>query len=53
MNEEKILEKISKGREYRSMQMDTIEDGDKKVVEGYATTFSQPYDLYSFDDENG
>lgn len=53
MSEDKIMEKIKKGREYRAMQMDAIEDGSRKVVEGYATTFGQPYVLYSYDGEDG
>ena len=37
------------GREYRSMTMSVAsnEDDGSMVVEGYATTFNQPYTLYS------
>lgn len=41
---EKMQQKIDNGREYRSMQMN-IADEDF-IVEGYATTFDQPYHLY-------
>ena len=41
---EKMQQKIDNGREYRSMQMN-IADEDY-IVEGYATTFDQPYHLY-------
>jgi len=37
--------RIDKGIQYRSMQMRAA-DSDKKVVEGYATTFNEPYVLY-------
>ena len=50
---EKILAKIEAGREYRNIDVSGIEtreaDG-QMIVEGYATTFNQPYELYSFDD---
>lgn len=50
--DEKVLQKISKGREYRAMTMDAVET-DGKIVEGYATTFDQKYPLYSFEDVKG
>ena len=37
--------RIDKGIQYRSMQMRAA-DSDKMVVEGYATTFNEPYVLY-------
>jgi HK97 family phage prohead protease len=37
--------KLENGREYRSMRMDVAE-ADDYVVEGYATTFDEPYHLY-------
>lgn len=46
---EKQRAKIESGREYRSMIMtvrSADEDGESMVVEGYATTFNQPYVLY-------
>ena len=48
--EEKMLKKLNEGRAYRSMVMEASDD---KIVEGYASTFEQPYDLYSFKDKNG
>lgn len=44
---QKVIEKINSGREYRAMQMDAIAEG--TTVEGYATTFNQPYKLYDVD----
>lgn len=43
--------KIESGREYRSMVLDALDD--EKVVEGYATTFDEPYELYAYHDEFG
>lgn len=43
----KIDEKILNGRQYRNMQLDAKEDEKECRVEGYATTFDQPYLLYS------
>lgn len=43
MNQE-ILQRIEKGIQYRDMNMTTLDD--KKVVNGYATTFNSPYVLY-------
>ena len=37
--------RIDKGIQYRSMQMRAA-DSDRMVVEGYATTFNEPYVLY-------
>lgn len=51
--DEKILQKINNGREYRSMVVEIREDDSEKIVEGYATTFDQPYDLYSFEGKDG
>ena len=50
--EEEILNKLNKGREFRAMSMtatDTVdpEGNEAKVVEGYATTFNEPYYLYT------
>lgn len=54
---EKVLKKIDNGREYRSMVLEVreVEDGvvDEMRVEGYATTFNEPYYLYSFEREDG
>lgn len=45
---DKQLNRMRDGREYRSMVMEVraAEDGEDMVVEGYATTFNQPYLLY-------
>lgn len=48
---ELIQKKLDQGREYRSMMMAPAEED--KTVEGYATTFEQTYDLYSYEDKNG
>lgn len=44
---QKVLDKINSGREYRAMQLNAVDESYK--VEGYATTFNQPYYLYSVD----
>lgn len=43
---DKQLRRLSDGREYRSMTMRALGDSDSMIVEGYATTFNQPYMLY-------
>ena len=49
MNE--LLEKkLKNGREYRKMAMD-VAQGDDYWVEGYATTFNEPYHLYYYDED--
>lgn len=49
-----LEEKLEQGRAYRNMQAmeaRAMEDGsDEKIVEGYATTFNEPYLLYDFGD---
>ena len=50
---DKVMNKIKNGREYRAMMVEPVEDVTDQVVEGYATTFNQPYYLYSFEDERG
>ncbi len=50
---EKLLRKIENGREYRTMTMSVRTAGDdngEMIVEGYATTFNQPYLLYDWRD---
>ena len=49
---EKVLKKIEDGREYRSMTLEVrqVEDDSEKLVEGYATTFNEPYQLYETED---
>lgn len=44
-----IEKKLEEGRQYRSFDVSNFErreDGDAMVVEGYATTFNQPYELF-------
>ena len=48
---EKVLKKIENGREYRALQMEAVQD--EKIVEGYATTFDEPYHLYYFENNKG
>ena len=43
---DKQLRRLSDGREYRAMTMRALGDSDAMIVEGYATTFNQPYMLY-------
>ena len=45
---DKQLNKLENGREYRSMVMEIRAAGNEEqmIVEGYATTFDQPYMLY-------
>jgi len=46
--EELLEQRIDAGREYRDMEMRAADDdGDDYLVEGYATTFNEPYLLYS------
>ena len=47
-----IEEKIKQGRQYRSMLLECrdAKDTDSYIVEGYATTYNEPYTLYSWDD---
>lgn len=45
-----VLEKISQGRQYRNIvEIRAKEEEKEKRVEGYATTFNEPYILYSYD----
>lgn len=52
---EKLLKKLGNGREYRAMRMEVRTDGaqDAQTVEGYATTFGEPYLLYEYGFEDG
>lgn len=43
---DKQLRRLSDGREYRAMTVRALGDSDAMIVEGYATTFNQPYLLY-------
>lgn len=53
MSLKSIEEKLSQGRQYRNIDVSTFErraeDDGEKIVEGYATTFNRPYELYSYD----
>ena len=48
-----IQEKLDQGWQYRNIDVSLFErraeDDGAKVVEGYATTFNRPYELYSID----
>lgn len=49
-----IQAKLDEGRQYRNIDVSSFErraDDDKgeKIVEGYATTFNRPYQLWSYD----
>lgn len=44
MNNELLEKRLGQGRIYRSMEMTAAED--EMTVEGYATTFNEPYVLY-------
>lgn len=46
-----LEEKLSQGREFRDMEIRALadENPDEMVVEGYATTFNQPYELWKED----
>lgn len=46
---DKLLRKLESGREFREMQFNAVDDNEK-IVEGYATTFNQPYLLWDEDD---
>lgn len=46
---EKLQRKLADGREFRDMEIRSAEDADEMVVEGYATTFDQPYMLWEED----
>ena len=43
---QEILQRIDKGIQYRDMSMRAADVADRMVVEGYATTFNDPYVLY-------
>ena len=48
---EAIKKKIEQGREYRKMLLEVREAEDADyMVSGYATTFDEPYTLYSIGD---
>ena len=42
-----MMDRIKAGTQYRSLVLEIRDtDNDEMVVEGYATTFNQPYELY-------
>lgn len=45
----KIDEKINRGRTYRDVELRLADDDNSYIVEGYASTFNQPYLLYRED----
>ena len=47
---DKMQKKLDNGREYRSMVLEVraAANDDEMIVEGYATTFNQPYTLYEY-----
>ena len=46
-----IEDKLNEGRQYRNIEVRALSaSDDEKIVEGYATTFNDPYTLYSFED---
>lgn len=51
---EQMKKKIDSGREYRNMPSVVQTTNDESyIVEGYATTFNQPYHLYYTEDRHG
>lgn len=44
-----IQQKLDEGRQYRRMAEFRADEGEGMMVTGYATTFNEPYELYSFD----
>lgn len=52
MEPKTIQKKLDEGRQYRSFDVSRFErraeDNGEKVVEGYATTFNQPYELWRY-----
>ena len=51
MADKTLMEKIQQGRQYRNIKeiraIAQADDSNEKIVEGYATTFNEPYVLYS------
>lgn len=47
-----IEDKLNEGRSYRNIDVSSFErrdENEEKVVRGYATTFNDPYELWSYD----
>lgn len=57
MENNKLLEKLGSGREYRAMRLEVRSSNDgcevRQEAVGYATTFNQPYLLYEFAVDDG
>lgn len=57
MNNKTLEEKLNEGRSYRDVHNFEIrtasDDESQKIVEGYATTFDEPYELAQWDDWDG
>lgn len=54
--DEKILKRIEDGREYRDLQINVREvpdDENEYRVEGYASTYDEPYTLYTIRSDDG
>ena len=50
MADKTIVEKITQGRQYRTMTLNADTDGGENknyIIKGYAATFNEPYTLYS------
>lgn len=53
---DKIQQKVQSGREYRDLQLNIVEVESEEPsyrVEGYATTYNQPYHLYTVRSDDG
>ena len=53
---DKVMNKIENGREYRDLHIEVKEitgDEDEYRVEGYASTYGQPYTLYRYNEDDG
>lgn len=52
METKTIMQKLDEGRQYRNIDVSSFErraEDEQKIVEGYATTFDAPYELFSMD----
>lgn len=50
MSNKNIMDKIENGRQYRNMrEVRALDNSEEKIVEGYASTFNEPYELYKWD----
>ena len=53
--EKTIMQRLNEGRSYRKAQPFEIrqQNGDRREVTGYATTFNEPYELFCYDNWEG